>query len=307
MLLNDYVIIEKRIGNFSNVSIASKKGSKDYFIITETKKNYGPNFKEIEKIWKDINHPNIIKLIDTKEDSDFYYTISEHCNGGNLNKYLMDNQQPLSEEVVQYIMKQVLNAIKYLHNKKIVHRDIVPENLLINYESEEDLAQKNILKSKIKLIGLELSTYLEKGNSLKDQMGNVNYVAPELLLKQTYDEKVDIWSLGVLCTKLLINELPYNGRQLRQNGNETYYLPETLSKEAVSFINCMLQFEPKKRKDADELLMHEFLEKDVKNFTKINIKDINEHIDNLRLKIDMKDNEWVLKYFGWGIDNNENK
>ena len=70
---------------------------------------------------KDINHPNILQLIDFKEDSEYYFCIYEYCDGGNFDdylKYLKENNKSLSEEEVQHIMKQLLEAVKYLHNKK---------------------------------------------------------------------------------------------------------------------------------------------------------------------------------------------
>jgi len=148
-----------------------KKGSQDYYIIDRLKKKYNDPVFEVIKlsipVIKDINHPNILQLIDLKEDSEYYYFIYEYCDGGNLDdylNYLKNNNKSLTEEEVQYIMKQLVEAVKYLHNKKIVHRNMKPRNILIKYDSEEDLLKKNILKSKIKLSGFTISSHLKKEN-----------------------------------------------------------------------------------------------------------------------------------------------
>ena len=83
----------------------------------------------------DTNHPNIVKLVDKKETSKDIYLVLEYCNGGNLedfsDKYFKENKLPLTEEIVQYIMRQVINTLKYLHQKKIIFRNIKPSKLLI--------------------------------------------------------------------------------------------------------------------------------------------------------------------------------
>jgi len=299
MLFNEYSIIDtlsqSALGKNYKVS---KVGSKDFFCLKETKKEPNFNHTRIVQLLKLINHPNIIKFVDFKEDSDNIYIITEFCNGGNLENYLNEIKRPLSEEEVQHVMKQVVDALKYLNENSIVHRDIITSNILINYESEEDLNKKDILKTKIKLIDFGLSTHLNKGNFLTERVGNIKYVAPEILRNKNYDFKVDILSLGVVCSILLAGYFPYDAKALRSDDNINYYLPSTLSKEAFSFVNSMLQYDLNLRKNAEELANHEFLKKDAKEFNKINIEEIKEHIEDSKIKINMKDNQWVSNYLG---------
>ena len=107
-------------------------------------------------------------------------------------------------------MKQLVETVKYLHNKKIVHRNIKPSNVLIKYDSEEDLLKRNILKAKIKLTDFPISSHLKKGGALNLMSGTKLYMAPEIYPKRIYNEKVDVWSLGVIFSQLLSYDTSYN-------------------------------------------------------------------------------------------------
>ena len=78
----------------------------------------------MENILKDINHPDLFKIIDIRKDHDYIIIIAEYFNAINLRDFLKVTGKPISEEEVQYIMKKIINIIRYLHNKRIVHRDI---------------------------------------------------------------------------------------------------------------------------------------------------------------------------------------
>ena len=239
----------------------------------------------------DTNHPNIIKLFEIKETKDKILLIKEYYNGGTLESFLKKNIKPLSEETVQYIMRQLIDAIKYLHNKKIICRDLTLYNIKINYEDENDIINNNIMKGKIKIFDLFSSRYLAKGELDQTVIGTYYYMDPTLDSGREnknfgYDEKVDIWNLGVVFYVLLTGELSFQSIKKIKKGD--YFLPTSISKEALSFLNCMLQIESKKRKNADILYYHPFLRKNVNNFTKIK-KDINK--SEIKLNIKNNDNE----------------
>ena len=110
--------------------------------------------REIE-ILKNISHPNIIKLIEIKDTPKYCYIVTEYCNGGSLSncleKYQEKNNKAFPEEVVQYLMYQIVDAIKYLHKNEILHRDLKLDNILINYDNDNDRKNSNIMKGKIKI------------------------------------------------------------------------------------------------------------------------------------------------------------
>ena len=155
MLAEEYEIIGKvKDFDFGETFLASKKGCKGYFAIDRIKKDNQYSMLEETKNAipniKGLNHSNIIKMIDFKEDSDYYYCIYDYCNGGNLSdyiKYLKENNKSCSEEEAQYIMKQLIEAFKYLHNKGIIHRDIKSSNILIYFDSRRRPFKKEYFKS----------------------------------------------------------------------------------------------------------------------------------------------------------------
>ena len=318
MIVDEYTLqnlIHK--GAFGDFYLGTKNGSQVKYAIL--KKNLS-QYKEFKKylddeldILKDTNHPNIIKLIDIKEKPDFIYIITEYCNGGNLQqfleKYLETYGKALSEEIVQYIMRQIIEAIRYLNNKKIMHRHISLNHFLINYDDQYDKENNNIMKGKIKLISFRFAKYLKKGEMTKSILGIPLNMSPIILNKLNrisnykdaeYDEKEDIWSLGIICYQLLVGSHPFDTTEMSELvskvNNGEYFIPITLSKEAISFINCMLKFDSQKRLNIDELYNHDFLRKDVKEFNKLNLDIIKKYEDNSKIKISTKDEELIQKF-----------
>ena len=133
----DEYILEKLIskGVFGQVYLGYKIGSqRKYAIKKKELSKYLKNEKAKKYldneilIMKDINHPNIIKILDVKMNKKFVFIITEYYNGGNLEefleKYLETNNKALPEEIVQHIMRQIIEVFRYLYNKKIMHRHI---------------------------------------------------------------------------------------------------------------------------------------------------------------------------------------
>ena len=262
--------------------------------------------KEIE-ILRDIKHENIVKLYEVKENKDSFFLVMELCNGGSLSKclekYKEKYNKPFSEEIVQYLMKQIVTAIKYCHSKKILHRDIKPDNILIKFNSEQEKNNIDMLKSTVKIIDFGFARYLPESESASTVVGSPAYMDPGILEKlsklkkkikcnYTYNEKVDIWSLGIICYEMIIGTLPFNSNSLEALLNDVkkgkYSLPTNLSREIVSFINGMLQYDLNKRLSIDALYQHVFLNKPYNKFTKINVTykdkmvfDINSSIWNI--------------------------
>jgi len=245
----------------------------------------------------------------------------ELCNGGGLSDCLEDhmkkNKKPFSEEIVQYLMRQIVSGLNYLHKKNILHRDIKLDNILVNFDNEEDRKNRNMMKAKVKIIDFGFARHLEPSKLAYSTLGSPINMDPGILRKLNrmehskeygYDQKADIWSLGTICYEMLIGKNTFNAETMREliskveRGN--YFLPTTISKEAVSFLNGMLQYDLKKRLSAEQLYHHNFLTKDYSKLTRINVKEASDKIVGSQIKINSKNNQSIWVIFETDEDNN---
>ena len=279
-------------------SISSiKKGTNKKFAVKKVSKGLAKQEK-VKKyfnneifILRNINHPNTIKLYDIKQTLNNFYLVFDLCNGGGLSncleKYKRENKKPFTQEIVQHIMRQIVSAIQYLHHNKILHRDLKLDNILLHFESEEDKQNFNLLKSQVKVIDFGFARYLENEGLAQSILGSPINMDPQILAKMRkidnnqsfgYDQKADIWSLGTVCYEILIGTPPFDANSYDDLVNKintgNYKIPSdlNLSREAISFINGMLQYDPKERLNIDQLANHNFLKKDVRDFSPVNLK-----------------------------------
>ena len=319
-MLGDYTI-ESKIGKgaFSEVFLVKKNGRDKLYaskrILKEAllNKKIKQYFNNELHILKSIDHPNIIKLYETKETFNCYFLIFDYCNGGTLSnclqKYKIMNKKPFPEDLVQYFMRQIVNGLRYLHNMKILHRDIKLDNILINFKSNEDFTNLNYFNSQIKIIDLGFARYLENDTLAESILGSPMYMDPQILKKMMkidnnnsfgYDQKADIWSLGTICYEMLIGTPPYNAHTyndlMKKINYGDYKIPNNikLSKEVISFINGMLQYNPNSRLDINALANHDFIIKDCKNFHPIDIKQIDPNKNEIVLNSRENKTIWFL-------------
>ena len=321
MLVGDYTLTKSLgKGAFGEVYITSKQGTQEKFATKKIDKKFARNPKAKKyidneiNILKSIDHENIIKLYDQLETSQYYFLVTEYCNGGGLSDcleyHINQYHKPFSEEVVQYLMRQIVSGIRYLHSKHILHRDIKLDNILVKFDTEEDKQKKNMLKAKVKIIDFGFARYLDPKELAFSTLGSPINMEPGILRKLNkmensrnygYDEKADIWSLGTICYEMLIGHCTFDASSMKEllskveAGN--YLLPTSISKEAASFLNGMLQYDPKQRLNAEKLYSHHFLTKDYKSLTKMNLNNVQKHLYGANLKINSKKNQnsiWVI-------------
>ena len=291
----------------SDVIYATKKLDKSKYMKNPKAYRYLEN--EIN-ILKSIEHENIIKLYNSDlEDRKFKYLITEYCNGGDLENilehYMKEKNRPFSEEEVQYIMRQIVSGIKYLHSKssnklEIIHRDLKLENILLHFDNEDDRINKRILKAKIKIIDFGFARYL-KDELAGSVVGSAMFMDPKILFKLNkmdfsndfgYDTKVDIYSLGIICFYLLTGHSLFDVQTMEDLVRETkkgkLKISVDLSKEAISFLNYMLRYDPKKRLNIDQLSKHKFITNKVKDFTRIDRSKLEKtNLEGSQLVIDL--------------------
>ena len=160
--------------------------------------------REVEINYK-INHPNIVKLFGHFEDNECCYLLMEYIGGGDLFSYIpVNGKSILKPEQAASIIKDVISAVYYIHhmNPPIMHRDIKPENVLIT----SDL--------KAKLTDFGLCAYIQPGILRKSTCGSPIYMSPEMIDKTGHNEKIDIWSIGVLLFELLTGDQAWAGENL---------------------------------------------------------------------------------------------
>ena len=299
-------VFESKIAG-SDVIYATKKLEKSKYMKNPKAYRYLEN--EIN-ILNSTNHENIIKLYNSElEDRKFKYLITEYCNGGDLDNilehYMKEKNRPFSEEEVQYIMRQLVSGIKYLHSKgknkwEILHRDLKLENILLHFDNEDDRVNKRILKAKIKIIDFGFARYL-KDELATSVLGSPMFMDPKILLKLNkiyntndfaYDAKVDIYSLGIICYNLLTGHPIFDVQKMEDLVKKTeegkFQISASLSYETISFLNYMIRYDPKKRLDINQLSMHSFITDDVKNFTKIDRKELKDNLERSHLVFNTK-------------------
>lgn len=140
------------------------------------------------QILKRVNHPNIIKLKEVYEGENHIYLVMEYFEGGiELHDYIAHIKKIPSEDETRKIMFQILSALDYLHDLKIMHRDIKLENILINQNTLD-----------IKIIDFGLAEYICKKELIFIKCGSPGYVAPEILNELKYNYAVDVFSAGII-------------------------------------------------------------------------------------------------------------
>lgn len=217
--------------------------------------------REIE-ILAEVDHKNIIKLIEVHEDAKYIHLITELCTGGELFDRIIEKTETdeghYSEKDAAKLVASILDAISYCHEMQIVHRDLKPENFLFVSQDED---------APVKIIDFGLSRHEASDHDfMRTRVGTPYYVAPEVLMRK-YTKSCDIWSLGVITYILLCGYPPFYGDSDHQifdqvkAGRFDFPSPEwdTISDDAKDFVCCLLKLNPSKRLTAAQALNHRWI------------------------------------------------
>lgn len=221
---------------------------------------------EIMKLLRD--HPNIVSIIDSKVehiDEEKYEVrmVLELCKGGDLYQYVLANGA-MEEKIVQKIMINLLDALKFIHKNGIIHRDLKPENILIDEFFCCKIADFGLAKRNA---STDSTNKVARSKSL---CGSDFYLAPELVRQQEYGPEIDIWSIGVLCYVCLCGGLPFHDNRafdlyhkIVERGVNSYLFAQpawkNVSSAAQHFVQWLLESDPKKRPTAENALNHRWL------------------------------------------------
>ena len=197
---SSYQIIEN-IGNgaFGKVVKAINKKNQEIVAvkilnINKSKSKY-ENIKTEANILKELNHINIVKYLDYFESGNNIYIVMEYLDGGTLKQYIEKNKENINENIARIIIKQILNALSYLHYTcNICHRDVKPDNIM--FSIKDDI-------NSVKLLDFGLSTDNFESKNYLINCGTLSYMAPEQISNNTYSKAVDIWSVGIILYMML--------------------------------------------------------------------------------------------------------
>ena len=251
--IEKYYQLIKEIGHgaYGRVYRCQSISNGNVYACKKFEKKYIKNKKRLKTeidLLRATDHPNIIKLYETFEDRNNLYLIMEECNGGELFSRLAKNaknNKMYTEKDAAKIMKQILEAVNYLHYHGVCHRDLKPENIL--FSSVNELSQ-------LKLIDFGLSKVLKTlDDTIKGEVGTIYYMAPEVI-QGIYNEKCDVWSCGVILYIMLSGSPPFfsdNEEKLKEKICNIDY-------------NFNLPIFSKISEDAKELLKHIFVNNEIR-------------------------------------------
>ncbi len=182
--------------------------------------DYVNELKNEIEILKNLDHPHIVRPIETFEYRRELFVVMELCSGGDL--YSRD---PYTEEQAARIISSILSAISFMHERNVIHRDIKYENVMFANPSPT---------AEVKLIDFGLSKkYFHKDDVMKEGVGTIYTMAPQVFMGQ-YTSKADVWSIGVLAYMLLSSHMPFYGR--KRYGDEISLVVFSLSSFLIMMI-----------------------------------------------------------------------
>eukprot|EP00540_Astrosyne_radiata_P017639 CAMPEP_0116831404 /NCGR_PEP_ID=MMETSP0418-20121206/5320_1 /TAXON_ID=1158023 /ORGANISM="Astrosyne radiata, Strain 13vi08-1A" /LENGTH=348 /DNA_ID=CAMNT_0004460655 /DNA_START=35 /DNA_END=1081 /DNA_ORIENTATION=+ len=248
-------------GKFGSVYLAREKQTKYIVAIKVLQKNQllknGVEHqlrREIE-IQSHLRHRNILRMYGYFYDAKRIYLILEYSPGGELYKRLSAKGRFTEQTSARYI-SDLSQALDYCHSKHVIHRDIKPENLLLGGEGEIKIAD----------FGWSVHAPTSRRNTL---CGTLDYLPPEMVEGREHDEKVDIWSLGVLLFEFLVGNPPFesagHNATYRRIARVDLNFPREVPLDAQDLIRKLLQKDPRNRLDLKSIPSHPWVVRNLKS------------------------------------------
>ena len=228
--------------------------------------------KDTEKevnLLKKLDHPNVIKLINGTKSKRYLELIMEYAEKGDLYNQLIKQAKSgkyFPEKIIINWLVQICSALKYIHSKHIIHRDIKPQNIFLSKKGEIKLGDFGVSKT--------LNNTLEKAKTF---VGTAYYLPPEIIDEKKYSYEADIWSLGVSFYQLMTFKMPFDGesvpaiiKKIATGGGYKKISKKNYSEELINLVYKMMSTKPKARPKADEILKLDFIQDRIKNYLKEN-------------------------------------
>ena len=301
-------VIKKLLGrgSFGRVFLAQNMTTLEYIAMKEIPKTSEDLLTDSEimdeiEILKNLDHPDIVRIMEFYNTQDSYYIINEYCPCGELFEKV---HYQFSETQIAVMFRQILSGLAYLHSNNIIHRDLKLENILIqeiekSRETNEDLYI-------LKIIDFGTAKIFDKNKKAKAVVGSSYYIAPEVINKK-YNRECDLWSAGVILYMFIVGHAPFDGgsdREIMEKvkkgnfpKNEERWI--NASNEVKDLINKLLIYEPEKRLTAFDALKHPWFIVSNSNilYNNISKEEVLNYVQNLlNYKINSKFEELVLAY-----------
>lgn len=250
--------------------------------------------EDIQKLLKEVSilklldHPNIIRIFEVYRSLTRLYIVTEICTGGELFERIK-HMKKFSENQAAKFMSDIISAVMHCHQRGVVHRDLKPENLLFTTKNPD---------AKLKLIDFGTSALFDKTKKMKGIIGTYFYMAPEVI-SGNYDEKCDVWSLGVILYILLSGSLPFAGSTDEEIISKIQNAPvsfarstwNNVSDEARTLIMKMLKKVPEMRISIEEVFASPWL----KSRSRGNLPDVEFEVELLN-KLGQFETESTLQH-----------
>ncbi|KAJ8906691.1 hypothetical protein NDN08_003181 [Rhodosorus marinus] len=217
------------------------------------------------RIHRSLKHPNIVRFVRCFEDENHVYILLDLCDSGSLTD-LVRARGHLTEDEARPILRQLIEAVSFMHSRWVIHRDIKLGNILIHKDST------------VRVGDFGLAAQLESDKQRKMTIcGTPNYIAPEVLdggREGGHSFEVDVWSIGVVVYTVLVGRPPFETSDVKQTyrriKNNDYKFPSDLrlSREAKGLITAILSSAPEQRPLVQDLLKHEFFDPKILQVTR---------------------------------------
>ena len=263
-VLGDYTFSSKKIGKgaFSVIYKGTHRYNKKVYAIKEISYENLNKIKNTIKreftVMKKLNHPNIIKLHEVFFDSENknVYLVLDYYEKGDLFNFLKG--KPLKEKYTKKYMRQLASGLKYLHENNIIHRDLKLKNILVTNSNDIVISDFGFARD-------------GDSNTMFDTLcGSPMYMAPEIMNHKFYDNKSDLWSVGVIMYELLFGTTPYHAKNLielmKKIKKRNVIIPKEyenlITDECRELLLSLLNRNPKTRITWDNFFNHKWFERD---------------------------------------------
>ena len=241
-------------GTFSIVKLAYHELTKQFFackvisIKMLKERNLEGHLESEIRVSQALRHPGVVILTDLYKDENNYYVFYEFCPNGDLFSYMRERKR-IPESEARAFLYQIMDSISYIHNLGIIHKDIKPENVLIDQHGY------------LKISDFGLSAFMKKGEMCTVACGSLMYVSPECVTGKPYDGfKADIWSVGAILFAMVTGKFPYPKKENKQlfkyvKAGE-YKIPSFVSPQCSNLIQQLMDVNPMTRISLEDAKRH---------------------------------------------------